>query len=120
MNHYIKSVPLAAVLALAMGSVSAQSPAPMGAASAPTKIGVSPQEAATATRNAVPRSDTATLVQTAPTAVDKARDVMNDAKPTPRTTTTTNRDPATTAAPMGATPATTTMPTTRRARADRN
>ena len=57
MKNYIKSIPLAAVLALALGSVSAQTPAPMGAASATTTIGVTPQEAATAT-----------LAQTAPSA----------------------------------------------------
>lgn len=106
MKNYIKSIPLAAVLALALGSVSAQTPAPMGAASATTTIGVTPQEAAMATQKAVPRSDTATLVQTAPSATDKARSTMNDA--------------TTTVAPVRSTPSNRPMNTTRPARADRN
>lgn len=106
MKNYIKSIPLAAVLALALGSVSAQTPAPMGAASATTTIGVTPQEAAMATQKAVPRSDTATLVQTAPSATDKARSTMNDATPT--------------VAPVRSTPSNRPMNTTRPARADRN
>ena len=119
MKNYIKSIPLAAVLALALSSVSAQTTAPMGAASATTTIGVTPQEAAMATQKAVPRSDTATLVQTAPSAADKARSTMNDA-PTPTTTpTTTNGNTATTVAPMRSTPSSRPM-TTRPARADRN
>ena len=119
MKNYIKSIPLAAVLALALSSVSAQTTAPMGAASATTTIGVTPQEAATATQKAVPRSDTATLVQTAPSAADKARSTMNDA-PTTTTTTTTNGNTATTVAPVRSTPSNRPMTTTRPARADRN
>ena len=119
MKNYIKSIPLAAVLALALGSVSAQTPAPMGAASATTTIGVTPQEATMATQKAVPRSDTATLVQTAPSATDKARSTMNDA-PTTTTTTTTNGNTATTVAPVRSTPSNRPMTTTRPARADRN
>ena len=119
MKNYIKSIPLAAVLALALSSVSAQTNAPMGAASATTTIGVTPQEAAIATEKAVPRSDTATLVQTAPSAADKARSTMNDA-PTTTTTTTTNGNTATTVAPVRSTPSNRPMTTTRPARADRN
>lgn len=107
MKNYIKSIPLAAVLALALGSVSAQTPAPMGAASATTTIGVTPQEATMATQKAVPRSDTATLVQTAPSATDKARSTMNEAT-------------TTTVAPVRSTPSNRPMNTTRPARADRN
>lgn len=114
MKNYIKSIPLAAVLALALGSVSAQTTAPMGAASATTTIGVTPQEAAIATQKAVPRSDTATLVETAPSAADKARSTMNDA------TTTTNANTATSVAPVRSTPSSRPMTTTRPARADRN
>ena len=114
MKNYIKSIPLAAVLALALSSVSAQTTAPMGAASATTTIGVTPQEAAMATEKAVPRSDTATLVQTAPSAADKARSTMSDA-----TTTTTNGN-TTTVAPVRSTPSNRPMTTTRPARADRN
>lgn len=107
MKNYIKSIPLAAVMALALGSVSAQTTAPMGAASAATTIGVTPQEAAMATQKAVPRSDTATLVKTAPSATDKARSTMNNAT-------------TTTVAPVGSTPSSRPMKTTRPARADRN
>lgn len=107
MKNYIKSIPLAAVLALALGSVSAQTTAPMGATSATTTIGVTPQEAATATQKAVPRSDTATLVRTAPSPTEKTRSTMNDA--------------ATTAvAPVPSTPRNRPMKTMRPARADRN
>ena len=128
MNRSIKSIPLGAVLAFALASVSAHTAAPMATASAPARVGVSPQEAATATQNAVPRSDTGTLVQTAPTAVDKARDVMNDTT-TPRVAPTTS----TRTAPMAGTRASpmTTIPgdsmpsegaamTKRKPRADRN
>ena len=117
MKNYIKSIPLAAVLALALSSVSAQTTAPMGAASATTTIGVTPQEAAIATEKAVPRSDTATLVETAPSAVDKARSTLNDAT---TTTTTTNGNTATTVAPVRSTPSKRPMTTPRPARADRN
>lgn len=47
--------------------------APMGSASTPAAVGVSPQNAAEANRQAVPRSDTATVVRTGPDAVDSAR-----------------------------------------------
>ena len=118
MKNYIKSIPLAAVLALALSSVSAQTTAPMGAASATTTIGVTPQEAAMATQKAVPRSDTATLVETAPSAADKARSTLNDATTT--TTRTTNGNTATTVAPVRSTPSKRPMTTPRPARADRN
>ncbi|MEO6322353.1 MAG: hypothetical protein ABIR56_16830 [Polaromonas sp.] len=107
MNRYIKSISLGAVLALALASVSAQTPAPAGTASAPATVGVTPQEAATATQQAVPRSDTGTLVQTSPSPADKARDALGD-----RTT------PS--AAPMTGTTGNGATATTRRARADRN
>ena len=114
MNSYVKSIPLGAVLVLALSSVSAQTPAPMGAASAATTVGVTPQEAATATQKAVPRSDTATLVNTAPTAADKARSVMNNNNAL-------NSNSATTAEPMASTTGDRAMTTKRRpARADRN
>ena len=49
---------------------------PNSAASAPsTSVGVSPQVAASASHKAVPRSDTATLVRTGPTAPDRAREM---------------------------------------------
>lgn len=46
---------------------------PSGTNQAPTGIGVSPQTAAEANRNAVPRSDTGTVVRTGPNAVDATR-----------------------------------------------
>ncbi len=47
--------------------------APMGTTQSPAAVGVSPQTAAEANRQAVPRSDTATVVRTGPDAVDSAR-----------------------------------------------
>lgn len=47
--------------------------APMGSTLTPAAVGVSPQNAAEANRQAVPRSDTATVVRTSPDAVDIAR-----------------------------------------------
>jgi hypothetical protein len=78
MNRFIKSIPLAAALALTVASASAQTAAPVAAtASAPTTVGVTPKEAAEATRKAVPRSDTATLVRTSPSPANKASDALN-------------------------------------------
>lgn len=46
---------------------------PSGTNQAPTGVGVTPQTAAEANRNAVPRSDTGTVVRTGPNAADAAR-----------------------------------------------
>lgn len=59
----------ASLTALAQTSV----PAATGTTQTPAAIGVSPQTAAEANRQAVPRSDTATVVRTGPDAVDSAR-----------------------------------------------
>ena len=106
MNRFRKSVPLGAVLALVMASVSAQSPAPAAGASTPSAVGVTPQEAARANQQAVPRSDTATVVRTAPSPGDRASAALSGATTdtAPRTTTTRSAAPG----------------STRSARADRN
>lgn len=70
-------------MALATASASAQTPMPATGASAPTTIGVTPQEAAKANRQAVPRSDTATVVRTAPSPMQRASEAMNDTTATP-------------------------------------
>ncbi len=64
-----------ALLICASAATMAQS-SPNSAASAPTtSVGLSPQVAASASQKAVPRSDTATVVRTGPTAPDKAREM---------------------------------------------
>ncbi len=105
MKSSLKLIPLAALLAFGAAGVSAQTPAPMTAASTPTKVGVTPQDAAEATQKAVPRKDTATLVKTSPSAEEKAKAAMSN--DTPMTT-------AKTTTPSKA------MKTKRAARADRN
>lgn len=107
MNRYIKSIPLGAVMALAVASASAQTPAPAGTASAPATLGVTPQEAAQATQKAVPRSDTGTVVRTAPSPANRASEALSG-----NTTGSTNMTTGTTGDSS--------MGTTRRARADRN
>lgn len=98
-----------AILGVSVGVVAQTSvTAPMAGASAPTAIGVSPQTAAEANRQAVPRSDTATVVRTSPNAVDATRtaasaavgnrSVRTDAsvaRVTPSSQTTTMRPPRT-------------------------
>ena len=117
MHRNSKLIPLAAVLAFAVGGAWAQT-------SMPDAVGVSPKTAAEATQKAVPRSDTGTLVRTSPSAVDKAKSAMDN-------TTSGTAAPATTTAPSGASNTTTsadTMPMKRAAkttpmrpaRADRN
>ena len=54
--------------------------APMGSASAPAAVGVTSQSAAEANRQAVPRSDTATVVRTGPNAVDASRSAASAAQ----------------------------------------
>ncbi|MDB5868550.1 MAG: hypothetical protein JWP96_882 [Polaromonas sp.] len=122
MNRYIKLFPLGAVLALAALSASAQTPAPATTASAPATIGRTPQEGVEATRKAVPRSDTGTLVRTSPSAADQAQNTLN--ANTPATTTATPGAGSTTSgtAEMNGTSGsdTRTAATMRRPRADRN
>lgn len=107
MKSSLKLIPLAVLLAFGAAGVSAQTPAPMTAASNPTKVGVTPQDAAEATQKAVPRKDTATLVKTSPTAEEKAKAAMSNDTPMTNATTATT----TTSKPMK---------TKRAARADRN
>lgn len=114
MKRHIRSISLGALVALAVASVSAQTPAPAAGASAPATVGVTPQEAATATQQAVPRSDTATVVRTAPSPAQRASGTMNGnttAAPASNTGGTAAMNSTTGNAPMG---------TTRAARTDRN
>ena len=114
MKHHIRSISLGALLALAVASVSAQTAAPAAGASAPATVGVTPQEAATANRQAVPRSDTGTVVRTAPSPAQRASGVMSD--------TTTGAPASNTGgtATMNSTTGNAATGTTRAARADRN
>ena len=66
----------ASVAALAQTTTTA----PMGTSQTPAAVGVSPQTAAEANRQAVPRSDTATVVRTGPDAVDSARTAASAAE----------------------------------------
>lgn len=83
MQKNFLSTPLSALLVSAALSVAAsgalaQTPAP---ATNPTTIGVTPQDAAEATRKAVPRSDTGTLVRTDDSAAQQTRDAVDAARP---------------------------------------
>lgn len=121
MQRHSKLIPLAAVLALAAAGAFAQTPAPtITPSSTPDAVGVSPQTAAEANQKAVPRSDTATLVRTSPSAADKAKSTMD---------TTTTRMNTTPSAASTTTSSANTMPMQRAparavpmraARADRN
>ena len=117
-NLYLKLIPLGAVLALVMASVSAQTAAPAGTASAPATLGVTPQEAAKANQQAIPRSDTATVVRTAPSPAQRASAALNGnttAMPSGTGTAgTTAMNSGTTGSGNGS------LSGTRRARADRN
>lgn len=90
----LRLVVLSASLALASGAF-AQATPPAGAASAPAGVGTSPQTAAEATRKAVPRSDTGTVVRTSPSVVDKARQAAPTAPPVESSSSagTSNDDP---------------------------
>ena len=117
MKNHIKSISLGALMALAMASASAQAPMPATGASSAATVGVTPQEASTALKQAVPRSDTATVVRTAPSPAQRASDAMgsnNTAAPAATTSNTASTAPMTGTARNG------TMGTTRAARADRN
>lgn len=108
MKRHLKSISLGAFVALAMASASAQTAAPAAGASAPATLGVTPQEAAKANQQAVPRSDTATVVRTAPSPAQRASNAVGGS---------TTAAPATTTSSTAGTGA---MGTTRAARADRN
>ena len=111
MSSRIKLIPLGAVLALAVVGASAQTTTtpsattPPVTSTPPATLGVTPQEAGQANRNAVPRSDTGTVVRTAPSPADRARTAMDGNSNT---------------TPMAGTSGDRPMRTMRRARADRN
>lgn len=84
------------------------------AAQPTTSVGVTPQAAAEAARKAVPRSDTATVVRTAPNAADAARNAAAAAAPSTDATT-----PVTTST-MASNGDTARPAVVRKARADRN
>ena len=103
MNSQNKMIFLSAVLALTATNAAAQT-GTTAPATPPAAVGVTPQTAAEANRNAVPRSDTGTVVRTGPSAENRARAVM-DSNGTGAATNTTGNRPAR---------------DMRRARADRN
>jgi hypothetical protein len=112
MNPYLRAASCCALLALTATGALAQTAA--SPANPPATLGTTPQEAAEATQKAVPRSDTATVVRTAPSAADKASAALND-------TTTTRTGNAGTGTGNTATTAPTDRPVVMRtARADRN
>lgn len=67
------------MLAAAVATASAQTPQPLPA-SQPAPVAVTPETARAADAQAVPRSDTATVVRTGPTAADKTRQLKSDVK----------------------------------------
>ena len=72
MNRHLTSLSVGAILAFTVAGAFAQSTPPASSASAPGAVGVTPQDAAKANQQAVPRSDTATVVRTAPSAATRA------------------------------------------------
>lgn len=106
------------------GDTAGASPITSSTASQPsTAVGVTPPAAAKANRKAVPRSDTATVVRTGPTAGESAGNAA-DANSTSGTSTTTGTGSATgtsgTTGTNTATGGTNAQPTAVKARADRN
>lgn len=106
---------IGSALCLAAAAAVAQAPATPSSGQAPNTVGVTPQAAAEATQKAVPRSDTGTLVRTAPTATDRARAAADTTSASGTATPTTGEA---TRAPMS--DGTTRTAPVRRARADRN
>ena len=101
-----------AFLAAAVFSMSAHAqPATPGTTSAPAAVGTTAQTAAEANQKAVPRSDTGTLVRTAPSATERATRAM----PAGTDAAAAGAPAATGSATMG-----TGSGSTRPARADRN
>ena len=89
MSSSIKMIPWGAVLALTLaGGVGAQTGSAPASAQPPAAIGVSLQTADEANRKAVPRSDTGTVVRTAPSAADQTRSAVENSA---TTTTATGR-----------------------------
>ena len=108
---------ISTALVLGVAAVSAQTngSAATGTAAQPTtSIGVTPQAAAEATKKAVPRSDTATVVRTSPNAADTARNAAGSTAPSNDATA-----PVTTSATTGSGEMAKPV-AVRKARADRN
>ncbi len=80
----IKAMSVGAALALAAGGAFAQTTpsgsSTSGTSQTPATVGVTPQDASKANQNAVPRSDTGTVVRTDQSAADRARDAANQAQ----------------------------------------
>lgn len=55
----------------------------------PTPVGVTPQAAAAANQKAVPRTDTATVVRTGPTAAERMENIASEVMPNSTSTSTT-------------------------------
>ncbi|PWW46964.1 hypothetical protein [Melaminivora alkalimesophila] len=80
-NRTLTGLALAAGLALTAGGAWAQAgnaASPTTATTPSTTVGTTDQEARQATREAVPRSDTATLVRTGPSAAERAADMTKN------------------------------------------
>ena len=89
-RSYSKLALLAAATVLATGALAqATAPGAMPGASAPAAVGTTPQTAAQADKKAIQRSDTGTVVRTAPSVADRARQATATT-PAATTTTTTN------------------------------
>lgn len=84
-------IPWGAVLALTLAGAGAQTPGAPATSQPPAAIGVSPQTAAEANQKAVPRSDTGTVVRTAPSAAERARSAVENRATSTTTTTTSGR-----------------------------
>lgn len=100
------------------GDTAGASPITSSTASQPTTaVGVTPQAAAEANKKAVPRSDTATVVRTAPTAAERARNATGDSTTNGDSTTTGENTTTGVSTTTGGADAEPSMP---KARADRN
>ncbi len=80
----------AGAFAQASGTAGTSTPG-MGSNQPTTGVGVTPQTAAEANRQAVPRSDTGTVVRTSPNAVDSTRNATGMTGDTPTNAGTTMR-----------------------------
>ena len=122
MNRHLISMSAGTLLALAAAGAFAQSTPPASGASAPGTVGVTPAEAAKANQQAVPRSDTATVVRTAPSPASQASAAMGGTTGTAATTGTTGTANTTGAARTAGSAGQSGMATggSRSARADRN
>ena len=122
MTSHLTSMSAGALIAMAAAGVFAQTTAPASGASAPGTVGVTPQEATRANQQAIPRSDTATVVRTAPTAASQASAAVSGTTGTTGSTGTAGTANTTGATGMTGSTGQGGMVTggTRAARADRN